>query len=404
MEGLNNYDKILSLDFEMYNSMRYWSICWIGAAVAGADLRPTEFIDIKVNPGTSRKMIGKGMSFPFTYSELKKMPGFAACSPRLFSHIDGRTLVLGHAIDNDVKMLLAACAHCGIECPDFDYLDTNAVYGAIKGEYAQVGLATLAENYGITFSAHNPVEDARATLASLKCMLENGSLTLSEVIEKYGITLGKVRKGQVRKITLSCMHGNTLEHINNFNSVFDASIARVEKRSTLLENKKIAFDGKLRTSQNLYDFTLWLRSLGAETVFDSEKADFTIGSELRFGDSRYMCLRDFAKKYGIPKEVASTLNFFINKVVERDGTIYTYMQYLRLKYGSNQSGKVYCLSRGIERRLDLEDVAASLLKKGAKAGCTFIVESENELNDMEDIKVRSYRACKKSGKISLEVL
>lgn len=117
---MKNYGKILSLDFEMYNSMRYWSICWIGAICADKSLDEKSRLDIKVNPGTRHKLIGHELKFPFKYSDLKPLAKFDGCASKLFELIDDDTLVIGHAIDNDVKMLTTACDHYGLKCPDFD--------------------------------------------------------------------------------------------------------------------------------------------------------------------------------------------------------------------------------------------------------------------------------------------
>ncbi len=407
-EPMKKYNKILSLDFELYNSMKYYSICWIGAVVSDSSMRPLSYIDIRVNPATRHKMVGKELKFPFTYRDLKNLPKFDVASKPLIELIDADTLIVGHAVDNDIKMLFKACSLYGMKYPDFDFIDTNAVYGALKGEYAQVGLKTLAETFEIEFDAHNPKEDATATLKALKCMLERYETDLDSLVEKGALNIGKARGGLVRKCEVDCMTARAKEHIENHNALFDA-VRNTPRGNGALSGKRVAFEQKLSSNQNLYSLAEFALQSGAKAVPDEDKADIIVTSQLIEGDKRHCRLRDFASRYGAPQSVLNALDFHPNKVTTADGEVISFMQYLKRKYSvKGARGEYYCFSAKAEKLYAFEDAAAALLKTGKRicampdSRCIFVVADESELNTQNsDLKVRTYNKMKGTGKVSL---
>lgn len=412
---MKNYSKILSLDFEMYNSMRYWSICWIGAVGADKSLDENNRLDIKVNPGTRHKLIGHELKFPFKYSDLKPLPKFDGCADRLFELIDDNTLVVGHAIDNDVKMLTTACDYYGLKCPDFDYIDTNVVRSAITGEFSQIGLKTLAASYGYEFEAHNPVEDAAATLYVLKAMLGGKGLSIDEV-ESLGIKVGKVRGGLVRRCELACMNSKARVHIENYNAVFDAvEAAKSEKigRGGAMSGVKLAVDAKLRTSRNLFELIKWAALEGAKVIGETHNADFILSSELDLSSERTLSLRAFVDRFGVPESVREGLDFFPNKVTTSGGEVMSYMQYLKgkcVKSPVRGPRVTYCFAHEIERRYEFEEIAMKLFAMGARIcfmpenRVTFVVDSPKRLDDTSDCKVVTYNRLAPSRKLKLMTL
>ena len=412
---MKNYGKILSLDFEMYNSMRYWSICWIGAICADKSLDEKSRLDIKVNPGTRHKLIGHELKFPFKSSDLKPLAKFDGCASKLFELLDDDTLVIGHAIDNDVKMLTTACDHYGLKCPDFDYLDTNVVRSAIAGEYSQIGLATLAATYGYEFEAHDPAEDAAATLYVLKRMLKDRGVSIDEV-ESLGIKVGKVRGGLVRRCELDCMSDKARSHVDNFNAVFDAvqdACREGVNRGGATRGVKIFVDAKLRTCQNLYTLVKWTVAEGGKIMSEPKNADVVLTSELDFTDARMTSLRMFVDRFSVPESVREGLDFFPNKVTTENGEVLSYLQYLKAKSPkSNVRGArtTYCFAREIERRYEFGDIASRLFASGARIcfvpenRVTFVVDAPERLDDESDRKVVMYNRLAQSKKVKLMTL
>lgn len=406
---MREYKKILSLDFELYNSMKYYSICWIGATVSDFSMQPKSYLDVKVNPATKHKMVGKELKFPFTYKDLKVLPKFDVASAPLFELIDSDTLVVGHAVDNDIKMLFKACSHYGMKYPDFDFVDTNAVYGALRGEYAQIGLKTLAESFGIEFDAHNPKEDARATLKALKLMLAEHNTDLKTLTEKGALSIGKARGGIVRKCSAECMSARAKEHIENHNALFDA-VAVTKPGEGVLNRTKVSFEPKLSSTQNLFSLAEFALENGARIVGEEDNADIIVTSQLIEGDEKHCRLRDFADRYGVPKAVLSELDFHPNKVTTSDGEVISFMQYLKRKYAvKGAKGEYYCFSAKTEKLYEFEDVVANLLKKGKRvcampeSRCVFVVTSADETDtENSDLKVRMYNRMKGFGKIGLK--
>lgn len=409
---MKHYKNYLALDFEMYNAMRYYSVCWIGALFTDAEMNPVEKLDVKVNPDTRHKLVGKELKFPFTYKDLKVQPKFDKASRTLFKYLNIDTLVVGHAVDNDIKMLMSACAHYGLQCPDFDYIDTLVVYGALNGSYAQVSLTSLAQKYGVEFSPHDPSQDAFATLCVLKRMLEESGETLQTLADKHALCVGKVRGGLVRKCTADCMVSRAREHIDNYNAVFDAANETAsDDTSKPLGGKKIALDLKLMTSQNLYDLVKWIVESGGKIVYEPHGADFTLTGSLIEGDEKNMRLVDFAGKYKLPESVRDGLDFYPNKVVLKSGETCSFSQYLKSKAGVNGSGgTAYCFVRGIERRFEFEQIACRVLASGNRI-CTMpdkravlVIDSQADLKDTSDIKVRKFAACGAKRTVTLDEL
>ena len=409
---MKNYKKILSLDFEMYNSMHYWSICWIGAIVADTRCRELSRLDVKLNPGTRHKLIGRELKFPFKYSDLKPLGKFDSCCHRLFELIDEDTLVIGHAIDNDVKMMISACDYYNVTCPDFDYIDTNIVHSALDGEFSQLGLVSLAALYGYEFEAHNPVEDAAATLFLLGKMLEKKGITLHDA-ESLGITLGMVRGSLARKCEAACMSEKAKRHIDNGNAVFDAVYDAGKEgapRKGRLNGVKMAIDTKLRANQNLYPLIKWAVGEGLTVLGEPRKADVFLTLEIKEPDRRCMSLREFAAKYDAPESAREGLDFYPNKVTLASGEAVSYLQYLRRKYARGNSRETYCFARVLERRFDFEDIASRLLETGARICAvparrsTFVVDSLERLNDTTDYKIPLYKRLAAANKIKIKTL
>ena len=364
---MKSYKKILSLDFEMYNSMHYWSICWIGAIEATLSMKETSRLDVKLNPGTRHRLIGRELKFPFKYADLKPLPKFDGCCERLFELIDDDTLVVGHAIDNDIKMLLSACDRYGKKCPDFDYIDTNIVHSAIVGEYSQLGLSALSALYDYEFEAHNPVEDAAATLFVLDKMLFSRGIGI-ENIESLGLSLGKVRGCLVRRSEAACMSSKARLHIDNYNAVFDAANEASGGGNGCLSGIKMTVDSRLKVNQNLYPLIKWAVEEGATVLGESCGADINLTSEIREQDARSLSLREFVLRFNAPESARQGLDFYPNKVTLKSGEVISYTQYLKRKYARGNSREVYCFARAIERRFDFE--TACLGRESVRRACS----------------------------------
>lgn len=406
---MKHYEKILSLDFEMYNSAKYWSICWIGAISADANLNEKLRLDIKVNPGTKHKQTGKDIKFPFKYAELKTCGKFDTASALLFELFDEKTLVIGHAVENDVKMLLSACERYSITPPEFDYADTNVIASAMKGEYLQKSLSTLAADYGYTFRAHDPVEDAIATLTVFGNQLGETSKNIDE-LSLLGLDYGRVSGGLNRRCFPHCMGEKGRVHVDNYNAVFDAAekARNTANAGETMKDIKFAIDGKLQSSQNLFAAVEWIYSEGGKVVYGTSSADWILCTE-KTDTPRRLSLRDFAIKFDMPQSVKENLDFLPNKAILGGQTI-TYTQYLTRKYAGGKRNGVYCFARVIEKLFEYEDIAARLMKNGVRIaaipdrGITFVVDDFSRLKDNSDHKVIMYNTLAKKYKMRVVLL
>ena len=99
-------------------------------------------------------------------------------------------LVLGHAVDSDVRMLNAVCARYHLPSIDFDFICSQLLYKLYRGDKEVKGLNKIANDLGITFRQHNSEEDAFVSMLTLKFLVEDSGLSVDELLLKY-----QVRKG-----------------------------------------------------------------------------------------------------------------------------------------------------------------------------------------------------------------
>ena len=98
----------------------------------------------------------------------KALKGFKGARAELFKHIDSKTILVGHALENDLKVL--RIAHDSI-------VDTQIVAdSAVQVKGQSCGLKTLCRELvgqEIQKGVHSSIEDTMATREVLLCLLRN---------------------------------------------------------------------------------------------------------------------------------------------------------------------------------------------------------------------------------------
>lgn len=376
------YDNIRALDFEMFNTKHYWSICWAGVAVADENLQLTGIYDRIINPMIKEKFIGNTMTLPFNYSELKSYPAFDGVADEIFGHING-ALVIGHALENDIKMIADVSKKFNLKCPEFDFIDTNICYNAAKGTVIEHSLTKLAEEFEIEFCAHNPAEDARAALEIIK-KLSCGNIY--SFLDNFGITVGKFKNGLIRRGYYDAMPARQRERIFSYNCIYDA----VEKfgqgggESYFIVNP-IAMEQDMRL------VAAAILNAGGRLSTDSYCADITVTNDLYLckTDFRTITLRETVEKYNLD---TSVYDYTPKKVVGTDGKGISYQEYLNEHYKDyccegKYSGKLFCFSKDIERRHNFPEIVKNIFASGGKltarmeTDAIFVVESLSDINN-----------------------
>ena len=178
-------------------------ICAFGYCLTDEQFNILEKEDILINPQggfhlTDRKG-EQGLVLPYQYGEFKKYPTFPQKAEKIYALLqDKDTLVIGHASMNDVKYLNLESKRFSLPSFSFAFADTQFIYMNTIGEYSrQFGLGAIAQELGVSFTAHRAVDDAFATMKVAQALCEKHALSLPDLIEKYEITLGKIENYEI---------------------------------------------------------------------------------------------------------------------------------------------------------------------------------------------------------------
>lgn len=179
-------------------SKRFAKICVFGYVLTDECFQIIQREDILINPQgefhlTDRKG-EKGLVLPYAYSEFRKYPTFDKVYPKIKSLLEGEdTLVVGHAAVNDVKYLCLETKRFSLPSFEFSYADTQQLYMTRKGDFSrQSGLEAITRELAIEFTPHRAVDDAYATMRIAEELCRAEGCSLFELLERYGITLGKI--------------------------------------------------------------------------------------------------------------------------------------------------------------------------------------------------------------------
>ena len=196
--------KYLFFDIECSSvSKNAAKICAFGYCLTDEQFNIIEKEDILINPQggfhlTDRKG-EQGLVLPYQYGEFKKYPTFPQKADKIYALLqDTDTLVVGHAAMNDVKYLNLESKRFSLAPLSFSFADTQFIYMNVVGEYSrQFGLGAIAQELGVSFTAHRAVDDAYATMKVAQALCEKHALSLPALIEKYQITLGKIENFEI---------------------------------------------------------------------------------------------------------------------------------------------------------------------------------------------------------------
>ena len=189
--------RILSFDTESSTGcVNDGSLCSLGYCIFDEKFNILEQKDIVMNPLAKFRwqIIGRNSKIELAYSakDFYESPRFTAFYEeikRLFASCD---LVIGFAIENDVKYLSDACSKFSLEQILYKYVDVKQLLELYNDEDKDKSLSGIAENAGIEFRAHRSDEDARVTGAVLKMLCDRQGKTLNELLDFCQYVKGEV--------------------------------------------------------------------------------------------------------------------------------------------------------------------------------------------------------------------
>ena len=182
-------------------------ICAFGYCVTDEQFHILEKEDILINPQGSFRLTDRrgehGLVLPYEYASFKSCPKFTEVADRIYNLLQAEdTLVVGHATMNDVKYLNLEAARFNLPPLQYAFADTQFLYMNRVGEFQrQFGLKSIVEELGVDFVPHRAVDDAYATMKIAEAMCKESDCSLQELLEKYDITLGYTKDGEVIQTT-----------------------------------------------------------------------------------------------------------------------------------------------------------------------------------------------------------
>lgn len=302
----------LSFDIEcIEGQFKLGNLCEFGYVLADENFNIIEQENILIKPvKVPSKLLCK---LPFSYSmdEYVKAPPFEANYDKIKSLLERKdTIVVGHAIHNDVYCVNRACAVHDLAAPNYKYVDSQIVYAVFKGKTEIMSLDKIAEELEIDFVHHRADEDARVALMTIKRVLEETKLDFKALLKYYSIKLGATADGE--STACSAMHVNTgapsVDSKNSKRRLLAMYIASLDgtvghggrfagKKFHLVVNEAI---GDLNRARGIVKF---MYDEGARSVNLMKNADIIIGT---VENPAYMKkkdiydIADFAGRFNLP--------------------------------------------------------------------------------------------------------
>ena len=163
--------------------------------LADENFNVLERTNIWINPKTSYNLDGTrknvGIDLHLDKELLDASPDFREVYSRVKTLLtDSECLVVGHAVDSDVRMLNAACRRYRLPSIDFTFICSQLLYKLYKGEKDVKALSKIAAELNVTYHEHNSEDDAWMSLMTLKYLVKDSGLTVFELVEKFHVRLG----------------------------------------------------------------------------------------------------------------------------------------------------------------------------------------------------------------------
>lgn len=187
--------KILTFDIESCTGNPLdGSLCSFGYVLT-ENGRILQSGDILCNPLPERFSLGgfgksTGLKLAYPVAHFRKQPRFEGRYCEIKALFDSADLVLGFAVQNDLRYLNNACDSFSLPRFSFRFLDVQLLGGLVLPEHRNHGLKAFAEYFDISFIEHRSDEDARVTHEIYGRLLELSESTVEELVEEYGITYG----------------------------------------------------------------------------------------------------------------------------------------------------------------------------------------------------------------------
>ncbi len=187
--------KYLAFDIEAANGYKPSSICSIGVVIADEQFNILSRTNYWINPKTKYNLNGTRKNVGIDLHLDKELLENSLDFKEMYSTFhalftDPQYIVVGHAVDADVRMLNAACERYGLPSIDFTFICSQLLYKLYFDEKEVKGLNKIALEMGVEFEQHNSEEDALVSLLTLKYLVQKSGLSLADLLAKYHYRVG----------------------------------------------------------------------------------------------------------------------------------------------------------------------------------------------------------------------
>jgi len=205
--------RILSFDTESSTGcVNDGSLCSFGYCVFDEHFNLIEQRDIVINPLAKFRwqIIGKNRKIDLAYSakEFYASPRFSVFYDEIKKLFATSDLVIGFAIENDVKYLRDACEKFSLPQIEYKFVDVKQLLELYGDENKDKGLSAIAESENIEFQAHRSDEDARVTGLVLKMLSVKQNKSVTEILDYAEYLQGEnTEKGYMHAYSLAQLYG-----------------------------------------------------------------------------------------------------------------------------------------------------------------------------------------------------
>lgn len=236
--------KYLAFDIEAANGFNPASICSIGIVIADENFEILRKENLWINPRSKYNLNGTrpnvGIDLHLDKKLLDKSPDFKGRYNEIKTLLTAPdTIVLGHAVDSDVRMLNAATKKYKLPCIDFEFICSQLLYKCFKGDVNVKGLDKIADELSLKFQQHFSDEDALMSMLTLKFLCQTTNKTVDQLLDFY-----HVRRGQNQnfEITRSVSISGQLSK----KKVTRSAIEKIKKKTAQLNKCKLKKGSKLK--------------------------------------------------------------------------------------------------------------------------------------------------------------
>lgn len=297
------------------------TICEFGYVLADDKFNIIKQENILIHPRRLPKKLRKFIDFAYTINDYRNAPKFPIVHDKIVRLLSApNTVVLGHAVHNDVFCVNSACLNYGLSYPSYKFIDTQIIYAMYKGVNAVQSLGKIAEEIGVEFVHHRADEDARLSLLTLKYVMDTTGMELESLLDTYFIESGINDDGNVSPcrsihVTDGAPNANSKNSKRRLMRAFIDEMLDAQPRDGIRRKKFY-----ISNNTAINDFELARRVIkvlfdnGYKYVFNPASAEMVIcnGNGEGISPHKRVCIEDIAMQYELPE-----LEFDDVKTLER---------------------------------------------------------------------------------------